>query len=168
MSSECERNWKLSSARNTRRRKKDLNRRVEDYFKEITQLRERNQQLETEMAKVARVGKLEEASFADEARTWAGISVSEKLPKNGDFILAYRDPSGAPLEPRMLVDNKDKAAVAESDIDKLVRDAKERSLSVAVLVTREESQLRQVDKEARWGCKEGSLDITHHKTMASP
>jgi hypothetical protein len=43
----------------------------------------------------------------------------------------------------------------ERDIDKLVRDAKERSLSVAVLVTREESQLRQVDKEARWGCKEG-------------
>ena len=134
--------------------KEDLNRRVEDFFREVTQLRERNQELETEMAKVARVGKLEEVSFADEARTWVGISVSEKLPKNGDFLLAFRDPSGTPLEPRMLLDNKDKATVAESDIDKVVRDAKERSLSVAVLITREESQLRQVDKETRWGRKD--------------
>ena len=133
----------------------DLNRRVEDYFREISQLRERNQELETEMAKVVRVGKLEEVSFADEARTWAGISVSEKLSKNGDFILAYRDPSGVPIEPRMLIDNKDKSVIAESDLDKLIRDARERSISVAVLVTRTEEQLRQADKEARWSRKDG-------------
>ena len=107
------------------------------------------------MSKVARVGKREEVDFADEARTWAGICVSEKLSRNGDFILAYRDPSGAPLEPRLLVDNKDKAVVAESDLDKLVRDARERSIPVAVLVTREEAQLRQVDRECRWGQKDG-------------
>jgi hypothetical protein len=107
------------------------------------------------MAKVARVGKLEEVSFADEARTWAGVSVSEKLTRCGDFVLAYRDPSGATLEPRMLVDNKDKAAIAESDIDKLVRDAKERSTPVALLVAREESQLRQADRASRWACKDG-------------
>jgi len=53
------------------------------------------------------------------------------------------------------VDNKDKAVVAESDIVKLVRDAKERSTPVAVLVAREESQLRSVDKEARWARKDG-------------
>ena len=141
--------------RSEQSQKEDLNRRVEGFFREVTQLRERNHELETELAKVARVGKLEEVSFADEARAWAGISVSEKLPKNGDFILAFCDPSGVSLEPRMLLDNKDKAVVAESDIDKLVRDAKERSLSVAVLVTREESQLRQLDKEARWGRKDG-------------
>src|SRR6202166_1144536 len=135
--------------------RKDLNRRVEDYFREITQLRERNQELEAEMAKVSRVGKLEEVSFADEARTWAGISVSEKLPKNGDFIVAYRDPSGVPVQPKMLGDNKDKAAVAESDLDKLVRDAKERNIPVGVIVAKEESQLRQVDKESRWGQKDG-------------
>src|ERR1035441_8830482 len=96
--------------------REDLNRRVEDYFREISQLRERNQELETEMAKVAHVGKLEEVSFADEARTWAGISVSEKLPKNGDFILAYRDPSGAPAQPKMLVDNKDKRSFSGSGL----------------------------------------------------
>jgi chromosome segregation ATPase len=135
--------------------REDLNRRVEDYFREITQLRERNQELEAEMAKVSRVGKLEEVSFADEARTWAGISVSEKLPKNGDFILAYRDPSGAPAQPKMLVDNKDKTVVAESDLDKLVRDAKERNVPVGIIVAKEESQLRQVDKEARWAQKDG-------------
>src|ERR1022692_312374 len=133
----------------------DLNRRVEDYFREIIQLRERNQELETEMAKVAHVDKLEEVSFADEARTWAGICVSEKLPKNGDFILAYRDASGAPAQPKMLVDNKDKAVVAEGDLDKLVRDAKERNVPVGVIVAKEESQLRQIDKETRWGQKDG-------------
>jgi len=142
---------KLRSAESQR---EDLNRRVDDYFREITQLRERNQELETEMAKVARVGKLEEVSFADEARTWAGVCVSEKLARNGDFILAYRDPSGAPAQPKMLVDN-DKTVVAESDLDKLVRDAKERNVPVGVIVAKEESQLRQVDKETRWGQKDG-------------
>src|ERR1700683_4862628 len=53
--------------------KDHLNRRVEDYFREISQLRERNQELETEMAKVSRIGKLEEANFAEEARSWPGI-----------------------------------------------------------------------------------------------
>jgi len=135
--------------------KDDLNRRVEDFFREVAQLRERNHELETEMAKVARVGKREELDFADEARSWAGIVVSEKLPRNGDFILAYRDPSGVPVEPKMLVDNKDKTVVAESDLDKLVRDARERSIPVAILVAREEAQLRQLDRECRWGQKDG-------------
>lgn len=123
-------------------RRDDLTRRVEDCLREVAQLQERNQQLEAEMAKVARVGKREEMDFADEARTWAGISVSEKLPKNGDFILAYRDLSGSPLEPRILVDNKDKTTVSEGDIRKLIRDAKERRSPVGVIVTREESRAR--------------------------
>ena len=93
-------------------------------MRESVELRDRYQELETELSKVARVGRREELDFADEARTWAGISVSEKLPRNGDFILAYRDSSGAPVEPRMLIDNKDKAIVGENDIDKLVRDAR--------------------------------------------
>jgi hypothetical protein len=131
------------------------NRRVEDSLREAAELRERNQVLEAEMSKVTRVGKREEMDFAEEAGTWPGICVSQKLPKNGDYILAYRDPSGAPLEPRMLVDNKHKQSVDEGDIDKLVRDAKERSISIAVLIARDESQLRQLDKECRWGCKDG-------------
>jgi hypothetical protein len=131
------------------------NRRVEDSLREVASLQERNHELEGEMAKVARVGKREELDFAEEARTWPGICVSEKLPRNGDFTLAYRDPSGAALEPRLLVDNKNKDAVTESDISKLVRDAKERSIPVAVLVARDESQLRQVDKDTRWDRKDG-------------
>jgi len=150
--------------RSEQSQKNDLNRRVEDFFREVTQLRERNQELESEMSKVARVGKREEMDFAEEARTWPGICVSEKLPKNGDYILAYRDPSGAALEPRMLVDNQDKAAVTESDLDKLVRDAKERSMPVAILVARDEAQLRQVDKETRWNNKDSVwiLRTTRH------
>jgi len=142
--------------RSEQSQKDDLNRRVEDFFREVTQLRERNQELESEMAKAARVGKKEEADFAAEARCWAGISVSEKLPKNGDFILAYLDPSGSPLEPRILVDCKNKeSGVNEGDIQKLIRDARERSTSVAVLVARDETQLRQFDRECRWGQKDG-------------
>jgi len=133
----------------------DLSRRVEDCLREVSQLREHNQQLEAEMSKVARVGKLEEVSFADEARTWAGVCVSEKLPRNGDFILAYRDPSGASLEPSIIVDNKDKATITEGDIRKLIRDAKERRSPVGIIVAREESQLRQLDRERRWGQEDG-------------
>jgi predicted nuclease with TOPRIM domain len=135
--------------------KEDLNRRVEDYFREISQLRERNQELEAEMSKVARIGRIEENDFADEAKTWAGISVSEKLPKNGDYILSFRDPSGALVEPQMLVDNKDKAAVTETDIKKLIRDTKERNIAVGIIVAKDVSQLRQVDRECRWGQEDG-------------
>jgi hypothetical protein len=142
----------------------DLTRRVEDCLRELAQLRERNHQLEAEMSKVARRGKLEEISFEEEARTWAGICVSEKLPRNGDYVLAYRDPSGAPLEPALLVDNKDKATVSEGDIRKLIRDAKERRSLIGVIVTREESQLRQVDREGRWAQQDGVwiLRTTRH------
>ncbi len=133
----------------------NLTRRVEDHLREVAQLREQNQELEAEMSKVARIGAREEADFVQEARTWAGICVSEKLARNGDFILAYRDSSGTPVEPRMLIDNKDKAIVGENDIDKLVRDARERSIPVAVLVARSEEQLRQVDRETRWSRKDG-------------
>jgi hypothetical protein len=128
----------------------DLIRRVENCLREVAHLRERNQQLEAEMAKVAHVGKREEMDFAAEALTWAGIAVSEKLPKNGDFLLAYRDPSGTPLEPRIVVDNKDKSSVTEGDLRKLIRDAKERRCPVGIIVAREESQLRQHDRERRW------------------
>jgi phage host-nuclease inhibitor protein Gam len=135
--------------------KEDLSRRVEDCLREVAELRKRNQELETEMSKVARVGRLEEVSFADEARTWAGVVLSEKLSRSGDYILAYRDPSGAPLEPRIVVDNKDKATVGEGDIRKLIRDAKERRSPVGIIVAREESQLRQLDRERRWGQEDG-------------
>jgi len=137
--------------RSTQAERDDLIRRVENCLREVAHLRERNQQLEAEMAKVAHVGKREEMDFAEEALTWAGIAVSEKLPKNGDFLLAYRDPSGNPLEPRIVVDNKDKSSVTEGDLRKLIRDAKERRCPVGIIVAREDSQLRQHDRERRWG-----------------
>ena len=142
----------------------DLIRRVEDCLREVAQLRERNQELEGEMSKAARRGKLEEISFEEEARTWAGIHVSEKLARGGDYILAYSDPSGAPLEPRLIVDNKDKASVSEGDIRKLIRDAKDRRSPVGIIVAREESQLRQHDRERRWGQEDGVwiLRTTRH------
>jgi len=99
--------------RSTQSEKDDLTRRVEDCLREVAQFRERNQQLEAEMAKVARVGKREEMDFAEEARTWAGIAISEKLPRNGDFLISYRAPNGDPTEPKILIDNKDKSTIAE-------------------------------------------------------
>ncbi len=133
----------------------DLDRKVKDYLKEISDLRTKNQTLEVEMSKVARIGKKEEVSFAEEAQTWPGIWLSEKLKKYGDYLLAYRDPSGEPLEPKMVVDNKDKNSVTEDDVEKLIRDAGEQGTPVAALVTRDESQLRTQDKEGRWTSKDG-------------
>jgi hypothetical protein len=133
----------------------DLSRQVKDYFQEIGALCDRNRELESEMAKVARVGKREEMDFADEAQSWPGIWIGEKLPRNGDYLMAFADAAGNALEPMIVVDNKDKATVAEADIRKLVRDAKERKLAAAVLVTRDESQLRHVDRQRRWGQEDG-------------
>jgi phage host-nuclease inhibitor protein Gam len=134
--------------------KESLSRRVEDGLRELAQVRERKQELEGELSKAAHRGKLEEVSFEEEARNWAGIAVSAKLPKNGDFLLAYRDPSGAAMEPQIIVDNKDKASVTEGDLRKLIRDAKERRCPVGIIVARDESQLRQHDRERRWGREE--------------
>jgi hypothetical protein len=134
--------------------RESLSRRVEDCLRELAQLRERNQELEGEMSKAARRGKLEEVDFAEEARTWAGIAL-ERVSKNEDFLLAYRDPSGVALEPRLIIDNKDKASVSEADIRKLIRDARERRCPVGIVVAREESQLRQHDRERRWGQEDG-------------
>jgi len=133
----------------------DLSRQGKDYLQEITSLRERNRGLEAEMAKVARVGKKEEMDFVEEARSWPGVWIGEKLPRNGDYLMAFSDAAGNALEPGMVVDNKDKATVAEADVKKLVRDARERKLPVAVLVTREESQLRHVDRQRRWAQEDG-------------
>jgi hypothetical protein len=135
--------------------RENLSRRVEDCLRELAQLRERNQELEGELSKTARIGKREEMTFEEDVRTWAGVWISDKLPRNGDFILAYRASNGDPLEPRILIDNKDKSTIAESDIEKLVRDAKERSLPVAALVARDENQLRQADRASRWSQKDG-------------
>lgn len=146
----------LEAALNAEKAKaNDLSRQAKDYFQEMGGLRERNQQLEAEMAKVARVGKREEMDFADEVRSWPGIWVGEKLPRNGDYLMAFADAAGNALEPVMVFDNKDKDAVAEADVRKLVRDARERKLPVAVLVTREESQLRHVDRQCGWGQEDG-------------
>lgn len=138
--------------------------RVEDSLREVAELRERNQVLASELSKVAHVGKREEMEFAEDARSWAGVWISDKLTRNGDFILCYRAPNGEPADPKILIDNKDKSTIAESDIDKLVRDARERSISIAAVVARDESQLRQVDREFRWSRKNGVwlLRTTRH------
>src|ERR1700756_2262905 len=133
----------------------DLTRRVEACLRELAQLRERNQELEGEMSKAARIGKREELTFEEEVRTWAGVWISDKLPRNGDFILAYRAPNGEPAEPKILIDCKDKLLIAESDVQKLVRDAKERSIPIAALVAHDETQLRQIDRDLRWSRTDG-------------
>jgi hypothetical protein len=142
----------------------DLTRRVEACLRELAQVRERNQELEGEMSKAARIGKREEVTFEQEVRTWAGVWISDKLPRNGDFILSYRSSNGEPVDPKILIDNKDKSTIAESDIDKLVRDARERSIPVAAVVARDDSQLRVVDRESRWSRKDGVwlLRTTRH------
>jgi hypothetical protein len=89
---------------------------------------ERNQELETEISKVARVGKRRKWISLTKRERGQGFPSAKSSPKNGDFILAYRDAERCASEPRMLVDNKDKSVISESDIDKLVRDATERSI----------------------------------------
>jgi myosin heavy subunit len=146
----------LEATLNTEKAKSnDLDRRVKDYLEEVKKLRDRNEELETEMSKVARVGKKEEMDFAEDVRSWAGIWISDKLPRHGDYLIAFRDGAGNAIEPKMVVDNKDKASVTEPDVKKLIRDCKERELMVGVIVTREDIQLRSSDRECRWGQEDG-------------
>ena len=133
----------------------DLSRQLKDYLQEITSIRERNEVLDFELGKISRLGRKEEVDFAQEARSWPGVWVGDKLPRNGDYILAFADGAGDPLEPRVLVENKNKG-ICQADIRKLVRDARERKLAIAALVARDESQLRHVDRRRRWEQQEGA------------
>ena len=146
----------------------DFTRRVEDCLREVGQLRERNQELEGEMSKAARRGKLEEISFEEEVRTWAGIHVSEKLARGGDYILAYRDPSGAPLEPCIIVDNKDKATVSEGDIKKLIRDAKERRSPVGDHRREGRKPASATRPRTKVGAGGQRLDSAHDSALVAP
>ena len=60
-------------------------RRVEDCLREVAQLRERNHELEAEMAKVARLGKREELDFAEEARTLGRDRRQREAPQERRF-----------------------------------------------------------------------------------
>lgn len=133
----------------------DLDRRVQSFSEELTKVKERNQQLEIDLQKTARVGKREEIDFAEEVAGLPGIWISEKLPRHGDYLLAFRDPAGHALDPKMVVDNKDKATITEDDIKKLLRDCKERKMMVGVIVTRDENQLRAADRDCRWAQQDG-------------
>ena len=99
----------------------DLTRRVEACLRELAQVRERNQELEGEMSKAARIGKREEVTFEQEVRTWAGVWISDKLSRNGDFILAYRAPNGEPVDPRILIDNKDKCTYVSGPLSRTLQ-----------------------------------------------
>lgn len=131
-----------------------FDRTIADYVSQNTTLNNKNHDLELQLSKSSRIGKKEETDFEEEARTWPGIWI-ERVPRYGDYILAYRNPAGDPLNPRMVVDNKDKERVSEADIEKLIRDAREQNTPVAILVVREESQLRQLDRDNRWSSRDG-------------
>lgn len=146
---------KLEGALNAEQtRATELDLRLKQQLVDVNRLQAKNQELEAEMAKVARVGRKEEVAFADEVRAWPGIWISAKLPRHGDYMLAFRDSGGNPAEPKMLVDNKDKANITEGDIDKLVRDCAERHCPVGVIVAHDDSQLRPEDRETRWAQKD--------------
>lgn len=149
------RNELETTIRSEQSSKEDIHRRVEECLSELSRFRSRNVELEAEVSKAAKRGKLEELSFEQEVQTWPGISIGPKLAKNGDFVLAFRDSSGAATEPKLLIDNKNKTTIAESDIRKLVSDAKQRRAAVAVLVASDESQLRQGDRDCRWSQNDG-------------
>jgi len=66
----------------------NLTRRVEECLREVAQLRERNQQMEAEMAKVAHVGKREEMDFAAHGVV-CHVTVGVEIPSaSGLFIEA--------------------------------------------------------------------------------
>ena len=143
----------------------DLTRRVEDCLREVAQLRERNQQLEGEMSKVGSTWKTGGDQLRGRGADVGGHRRQREVAAERRLSSwRIRDPSGAPLEPCILVDNKDKATVSEGDIKKLIRDVKERRSPVGVIVAREESQLRQLDRERRWGQEDGIwvLRTTRH------
>lgn len=112
--------------------------------------------LEQRLEKSATQGRVEETDFREEVSGWPGIWISDKLAKNGDFLVALRSLDGEPVKAtQILVDNKDKEAVTGSDLTKLVSDAKKRETSVAALVVRDDACLRQEDRENRWAQVDG-------------
>lgn len=63
----------------------------------------------------------------------AGMCISEKLARNSDHLFAFRDPAGPRLSRAYSVDNKDKAAITEGDLKKVIPDANKRHAPAGVI-----------------------------------
>ena len=105
----------LEAALNKEKSKaEDLSRQAKDRLQEIAQLYVRGtKSLRPRWRRSPGSGKRKRMDFAEEARSWPGIWIGEKLPRNGDYLMAFSDAAGNALEPIMLVDNKDKSTVVE-------------------------------------------------------
>ena len=92
----------------------DLTRRIEDCLREVAQLRERNQALESELSReVARMGNARR--WISPTRRGRGLALrsAKSLPRMATSS-SYRAPNGDPTEPKMLIDNKDKSVIARA------------------------------------------------------
>jgi hypothetical protein len=93
--------------------------------------------------------------------SWWSEGQSEQFGSVDGYMLVAQslDPTTFPqcsrLPTRLLIDNKDKAAITEGDIKTLIRDTKERHAPVCAMVAGDESQLRQVDHDCRWSQEAG-------------
>ena len=83
-----------------------------DCLREVAQLRERNQELEDRDGEGRARRQARRMDFAERRRTWAG-SPSARSSQERRFSSLTAIPAVTPLEPQIIVDNKDKSSVAE-------------------------------------------------------
>ncbi|MCC6574821.1 MAG: hypothetical protein IT462_13660 [Planctomycetes bacterium] len=133
--------------------KQDLSRQLTSEQEANKRMAQELGELRMKLAATAVQGRVEERSFEEEVREWPQFHVSDKLARNGDYILSLRDASGASWKgSELLIDNKDKDKVAADDLTKLIRDIKQRKYNLGAIVASDENVLRSEDREKRW-CK---------------
>lgn len=119
--------------------------------KAVKQLEEENKGLHEKMQSTARQGAIEERAFETMAKEISGIFVSDKLHKNGDYLVQLKKLDGTVDEASTLViDNKDKGRIDEKDVRKLVRDAKIHKSALAALVVKDSDSFGNKDSQNRF------------------
>lgn len=127
-------------------------------------------QLKEKLAKVpSEKGKAGEIEFKEFCSQFAEIECSDKLDKQGDYLIKVRelDSKGnwLVINESILVDVKDKERLSPGDEEKALRDARMRKCNFVALVVTDESQLRKQDKQSLLTEKEGVIVMKSYREV---
>ena len=121
----------------------------------INEMREKITELQTKEKSVgARIGKQGELEFQDWIAQYPQFECSKKLSSIGDYLvnLKSRQINGDLkfLQTPIVIDNKSNKKITKGDVDKILRDVKQRNTQIGYLLVNSAEQFRGEDLKNRY------------------
>jgi hypothetical protein len=151
----------------------DHRKEIEALQKRVDEMQEKEKELIQLREKLAKgpseKGKAGELEFREFCSQFAEIECSEKLDKQGDYLIKVRELDAKDnwilINEPILVDVKDKERLSPGDEEKAVRDARARQCHFVALVVADESQLRKQDEQSILTEKEGVVVMKTYREV---